>query len=267
MDAVPGRRPGRPARVSFHHLDQYAGVDSVITRRSPEVRLTGTLLVAVAAALLPLGAWPQIAGMAAVVAGLAALARIRPADFARRAAPPLVFVVMVSVAIVFLAPGETIARAGPLRVTDAGLLRFGSAVGRAAVALGAAVILVSTTRFTELVEALRSLHTPTVVTTSLGLGYRFLYTLTDEVERLRRAARSRSAAEGSAPRRRLLVGIAAAAVHRTFDRSDRVYHAMLARGYTGRMPVLQAPARAGRPAIELGGLALVLTAIVMTARL
>jgi cobalt/nickel transport system permease protein len=251
--------------VSYHHLDQYADVDSIITRRSPEVRLVGTVLVALAAALLPLGAWSQIAILGTLVACLAAMARVRPADFLRRAAPPLGFVLLVSVAVLFLAPGETVARAGPLRVTDAGLLRFGSATGRAAVALGAAVILVSTTRFTELVQALRSLRTPDVVTTSLGLGYRFLYTLTDEVERLRRAARSRNAGDGSASRRRLLVGITAAALHRSFDRSERVYQAMLGRGYTGQMPALEAPRRVGRPGLELGGLALLLVAVVATA--
>jgi cobalt/nickel transport system permease protein len=251
--------------VSFHHLDQYAAVDSVITRRSAEVRLMGTVLVALAAALLPLGAWSQMAIMAGVVAGLAAMARLRPADFFRRFAPPAAFVLLVSLAILFLAPGETVARAGPLRVTDAGLLRFGSATGRATVALGAAVILVSTTRFAELIEALRSLRVPAVVTTSLGLGYRFLYTLTDEVERLRRAARSRNAADGSASRRRLLVGITAAALHRSFDRSERVYQAMLGRGYTGRMPALRSAPPAGRPGLELGALGALLAGIVVSA--
>lgn len=251
--------------MSFRHLDQYAGVDSVITRRAPRVRLTGAVLVALAAALLPLGAWPQMAALALLVAGLAALARLRPRDFLRRAAPPLLFVTLVSVAVLVLAPGETVARVGPLRVTDAGLLRFGSAMGRAAVALGAAVILVSTTRFTELVEALRSLRMPAAVTTALGLGYRFLYTLTDEVERLRRAARSRNAGDGSAARRRLVVGITAAALHRSFDRSERVHQAMLARGYAGVIPALEPPAGEGRPAVELGALTAALALVLATA--
>ncbi len=251
--------------MSFHHLDLYAGIDSPITRRAPEVRLISVVLLAVAVALLPLGAWPQIAAMAAIVVGLAAIARIRPRDFLRRLAPPLGFVLLVSVAILFLAPGDALARIGPVQITDAGLLRFGSGLGRATVALGAAVILVSTTRFTELVEALRSLRMPEVVTTSLGLAYRFLYTLTDEVERIRRAARSRNAARGRASRRRLLVRITAAVLHRTFERSERVYQAMLARGYTGRVPALHPPARAGRPRLEVGVMALVLGAILASA--
>lgn len=251
--------------MSFHHLDQYAHVDSAVTRRPPVVRLLATTLVAIAAAALPLGAWAQLAVLAAVVAALAALARIRIGDFAARLAPPLAFVVLVSVALLFLAPGDAVLRLGPLTLTDAGLLRFGSAVGRGAVALGAAVVLVSTTRFTDLLEALRVLRLPRVVTTSLGLAYRFLYLLTDEVNRLRRAARSRNAGEGSVARRRLLMGVTAAALLRSFERSERVHQAMLARGFTGSIPTLRPPARGGRPALELGSLAVLVTVVVASA--
>lgn len=253
--------------MSFHHLDQFAGVDSPLTRRSATVRLLGTVLLAVGAALLPLGAWPQMATLAAVVIALAAVARIRPRPFLARLLPPLAFVLLASVALLVLAPGDVVLRLGPVGITDAGLLRFGSASGRAAIALGAAVVLVSTTPFPDLLRALRQLRLPDVVTTSLGLAYRFLYVLTDEVGRLRRAAHSRNAAAGSAPRRRLMVGIAAAALQRSFDRSERVYQAMLGRGYRGEVPALRERAGAGRPGLELGGLALVVALVVASARL
>ncbi|NIP81207.1 MAG: cobalt ECF transporter T component CbiQ [Gemmatimonadetes bacterium] len=253
--------------MSFHHLDQYARVESPLTRRSPTVRLVGTVLIAVGAALLPLGAWPQMVALGSLVGALAAAARIPARGFLLRLAPPLGFVLMVSVAILFLAPGAVVARLGPLAVTDAGLLRFGSAAGRAAVALGAAVILVSTTPFTELIEALRALRLPTAVTTALGLAYRYLYILNDEVERLRRAARSRNAAAGSASRRRLLVGISGAALRRSFDRSERIHRAMLGRGFTGRMPALRPRTAAGHPALEVAALAAVVAAIAVSALL
>lgn len=253
--------------MSFHHLDQFAHTDSPLTRRSPTVRLLGTVVIALGAAVLPLGAWPQMAALALLVAGLAALARIPTGPFLARLAPPLAFVVLVSGAVLFLAPGEPVARVGPLAVTDAGLLRFGSVLGRAAVALGAAVILVSTTPFSQLLEAFRTLRLPEVVTTTLGLAYRFLYILDDEVERLRRAARSRNAAGGSTPRRRLLVGITSAVLQRSFNRSERIHKAMLARGFTGRMPALHPPPAAGRPALELAGLAAVVGALAGSALL
>lgn len=253
--------------MSFHHLDQYAHTDSPLTRRDPAVRVLGTVIIALGAALLPLGAWPQMLGLAAVVAGLAVVARIPPGPFLVRLAPPLAFVVLVSAAILVLVPGTPVARLGPLAVTDAGLLRFGSVVGRAAVALGAAVILVSTTPFSQLLQALRTLRLPRTVTTALGLAYRFLYILTDEVERLRRAARSRNAAEGTTPRRHLLMGIAGAVLQRSFDRSERLHRAMLARGFSGHMPALHTTAAHGHPVRELAALAAIVGAIAGSALL
>lgn len=253
--------------MSFRHLDQFAHVDSPVTRRSPTVRLLGVVILAGGAAVLPLGAWPQLAVLALLVTGLAALARIGPGSFLARFLPPFTFVLLVSVALLVLAPGQTVAHVGPLRITDAGALRFGSVAGRAAVALGAAVILVCTTPFPDVLRGLRSLRLPRVVTTSLALAYRYLYVLTDEVGRLRRAARSRNAGAGAVSRRRLLVGITAAAVGRSFSRSERLYQAMLSRGYAGDVPTLGEPSWSGRPRLEVALLALMVALVVGSASL
>ena len=225
--------------MSFRHLDRYAGVPSPVTRLAPSARVLATVVLALAAALLPLGAWPQMAGLTLVVLGIAVAARMPVRVLAVRLAPPLVFVLLVSAALPVLVPGTTVAHIGPLSLSDAGLLRFGSVLGRALPALAAAVVLVSTLRFTELVQALRDLRLPRAVTTALGLAYRYLYILTDEVEQLQRAARSRNAGAGAASRRRLLMGIAAASLGRSFARSERVHQAMLARGYRDGIPALR----------------------------
>lgn len=253
--------------MGFRHLDQFAHVDSPLTRRSPTVRLLGTVILAVGGALLPLGAWPQLGVLALLVLALARLGRIQPGPFLARFLPPFTFVILASAALLVLAPGQTVAQVGPLSVTDAGLLRFGSVAGRAAIGLGAAVILVCTTSFPEILRGLRALRLPDVVTTTLALAYRYLYVLIDEVGRLRRAARSRNAAAGAVPRRRLLVGITAVAIQRSFARSDRVYQAMLSRGYAGRMPSLTEPTRSGHGTLEVGGLAVVVALILGSAAL
>lgn len=252
--------------MSFRHLDRFARTGSTIARRPATVRVLGTVIIALGAAVLPLGAWPQMAALGLLVIALAAGARIPVTTFAARLGPPFAFVLLVTCAVLVLAPGEPVARIGPVSVTDAGLLRFASVLGRAAVALGAAVILVSTTPFDDLVRALRDLRVPATVTMALGLAYRFLYILNDEVERLRRAARSRNAAAGATSRRRLMVGITSAALSRSFDRSERLHRAMLARGFTGRMPALQSP-NAGHPTLDVIALAVVVAAIAGSALL
>lgn len=253
--------------MSFHHVDQYASIASPLTAVAPTARLVGAAALALGAALLPLGAWPQMACLFLLVLLLAGTARIPARAFALRLGAPLAFVLLVSVAVLVLAPGHVVQRIGPLRITDTGLLRFGSTVGRALPALGAAVVLVSTTRFTEVLDALRDLRLPEVVTTSLGLAYRFLYILNDEVDRIRRAARSRNAAAGAAPRRRLWLGITAAALTRSYAHSERTYRAMLARGYQGPLPTLQPHPLDRRSLAILTGLVVLVTAISVSARL
>ena len=70
--------------MSFHHLDQYASVASPLTRTVPAARVLGVAVLAVGAATLPLGAWPQLAVLGILVAGLVAAARIPPRAMANQ---------------------------------------------------------------------------------------------------------------------------------------------------------------------------------------
>jgi energy-coupling factor transporter transmembrane protein EcfT len=151
---------------------------------------------------------------------------------------PFVFVLLASAGLLVLVPGRTVAHVGPVGISEEGLRRFGFVLGRASVALSAAVVLVSTTSFPELLQALRSLRLPVVVTTALSLGYRLLYLLVDEMERMQNAARSRNAGRGARSRRRVLIGITAAGLARALSRGERTHRAMLARGFTGDLPSL-----------------------------
>lgn len=253
--------------MSFHHLDRWADTTSPLGRLPATVRLAGVVVLATGAACLPEGAWLQTALLLLLLGAVVAAARIPFPAFLLRLIGPLSAVVLVSAALTFLVPGDPVWQLGPVVFTRAGVVRFGSVVGRAAVGLGAATLLVSTTRFTEVVSALRAWHLPRAVTMSLGLAYRFLYLLTDEVDRILVAARSRNAGGGTGQRRRLLVGTFAAVLDRSLARSDRTWQAMLARGSDGQIPSLggrpvQAPAL-----VALVGFALLVLLISLSARM
>ncbi len=251
--------------MSFHHLDQFASVPSPVTRATPTARVLATTALAVGAAVLPLGAWEQLGMLAGLVALLAAAAHLPVMLIVRRLGAPFVFLLAASTGLLFLVPGEPLVRIGPVGISDTGLQRFGFVLGRASVALTAAVVLVSTTSFPELLQALRQLRLPVVVTTALGLGYRLLYLLVDEIERLQRAARSRNADGGATSRRRLLVGISAAGLSRAFARGERTHRAMLARGFTGDLPSLAPKPWDARTAVALALLALAVVAVALSA--
>ncbi|HSJ14312.1 MAG TPA: cobalt ECF transporter T component CbiQ [Longimicrobiales bacterium] len=252
--------------MGFHHLDQYAHSAGPLTRTPPAARVLATVLLAVGAALLPLGAWLQMVVLGGLVLALARIGHVPLATLLARSAPPLLLLALASAAVLVLAPGQVIARVGPLAVTDAGLERVGSALGRGTPAILAGVLLISTTRFPDLVEGLRELRLPLVVTAALGLAYRFLYLLADELTQLQRAAASRNARAGAVPRRRLLAGITASALVRSLARSERVHRAMLARGFTGELLSLHRQPLDREAWRNLGILGVLVALVVLSAR-
>jgi cobalt/nickel transport system permease protein len=83
------------------------------------------------------------------------------------------------------------------------------------------------------------------LTTIIAFLYRYLFVLTDEAFRLLRAREARSAglpgrkSGGNLAWRIKTTGHMAGQLFlRSYDRSDRIYNAMLARGYTGHLRTL-----------------------------
>ncbi len=97
-----------------------------------------------------------------------------------------------------------------------------------------AVVLASATPFPELLAAMR-MRLPKLLVAVIGLMWRYLFVLVDEVLRLMRAREARSGqADGSrgggslAWRARVTGGMAGNLMLRSFDRSERIYAAMAA---------------------------------------
>jgi cobalt/nickel transport system permease protein len=100
---------------------------------------------------------------------------------------------------------------------------------------------------------MRSLGIPPILVSIFGLMWRYLFVLADEALRLLRARQARSGHSdrpGLKPggslswRGRVAGGMAGSLFLRAFERSDRIYMAMLARGYDGEvrsspLPLLQ----------------------------
>jgi cobalt/nickel transport system permease protein len=129
--------------------------------------------------------------------------------------------------------------------TDAGLLRFVSILIRSWLSVQMAILLVTVTRFPDLVHAFEHLRVPSILTTIVAFLYRYLFVLVDEVMRLMRARQARSAATaqrraggGVLWRGRVAGNMAGQLFLRSYERSDRIYNAMLARGYDGHLRTL-----------------------------
>ena len=156
---------------------------------------------------------------------------------------------LAAVTAIFSLPGQTLTEwdFGPwhLVATDAGLLRFLSIMVRSWLSVQGAILLIATTRFPDLIHAFEHLRVPHMLVTVIAFLYRYMFVLTDEVIRLMRARQSRSASMGGhktggsiAWRARVAGNMIGQLFLRSYERSDRIYNAMLARGYTGHIRTL-----------------------------
>lgn len=224
-------------------LDRYSASGSPIHLLVPQVKVIGTLLFIITMVALPDGAWLAFGLGWLATLGVAALSQLGLWYGLRRSFIALPFL-LAAVTIIFTLPGQTVFAipigGWVLRATDAGLIRFGSIVLRSWIAVQMAIMLTATTRFPDLMHALRHLRVPPLIVAIVGFMYRYLEVLSDEVFRLLRAREARSAgiagykSGGSIAWRAQIVGNMAGQLFlRSYERSDRIYAAMQARGYAG----------------------------------
>jgi cobalt/nickel transport system permease protein len=229
-------------------FDRYEQRESLIHHLDPRVKVVATVLFIVSNVLLPDGAWLAFLlswGLVLLAGGMARLAF----NYTLKRSFVAIPFVLPAVTVMFTLPGQPILNLPlgfwDLTMTDIGLIRFLSIVIRSWLSIQMAILLTATTQFPDLMHALRHLGVPQILIAVISFMYRYLFVLADEAVRLLRARESRSArlpgrpGGGSIPWRARVAGHMAGQLFlRSYERSDRVYNAMLARGYDGQFLTL-----------------------------
>ena len=100
-------------------------------------------------------------------------------------------------------------------------------------------VLTQTTEFYRLIKALEWFKVPKLFTSLLGFTYRYLQLLFGESIKVKRAIDSRSFGKRSKIEEAILLKSTLFHVFiRTFERSERIYAAMLSRGYEGTISTM-----------------------------
>ncbi len=234
--------------MHFDAFDRYHERESFLHRLDPRVKTVVTLLFIISNALLPDGAWIAFLGAWIFLLAANAVSKLGLAYTLKRSLIALPFA-LIAVTVLFSMPGKPISAFHFLMwdftITDAGLLRFVSILIRSWLSVQMAILLVAVTRFPDLIHALEHLRVPAIITTIIAFLYRYLFVLTDEVFRLLRARESRSAGAtgkrsggGVFWRAKVAGNMAGQLFLRSYERSDRIYNAMISRGYTGHLYTL-----------------------------
>jgi cobalt/nickel transport system permease protein len=200
----------------------------------PEVKIAAALVFTIAVVSTPREAFWAFGAYAGMVAGVAAVARIPPGWLAVRTTIELPFVAL-AFALPFLGGGERVIMLG-LSLSIDGLLGGWNILAKATLGLLASLLLIGTTTVRDLILGLDRLRCPQPLTQIATFMLRYVDVLVSEAKRMRLARIAR----GDDPRFLWQVrGFAAslgALFLRSYERGERVWLAMRARGWDGRMP-------------------------------
>lgn len=219
------------AVIDLKRLDLLAGSDSPIHALDARAKVLVTFVFVVSvvsfgryelARLLPFFVFPVV---------IILLAGLPPLYLARKIALLSPFVLMVGLFNPVF-DRTVMYEIGQMGVSG-GWISLASLIIRSTLTVGAAFILVGTTGFTAVCQALERLGTPQIFALQLLFLHRYIFVLADETGRASRARELRSCGKKG-------LGVASFGsltghlVLRTWQRAERIHAAMLARGFTGR---------------------------------
>jgi cobalt/nickel transport system permease protein len=208
-------------------------------------RLLITLIILLGIVLTPNGSWAVWGVYGLVILCLVRLTRVQGNILLRRVALESIFLSVVLLGTLFRR-GETVLWSwGWLQITQEGLVILGSVSTKAFLSLIILNLLTMTTSIPDLLNALLVLRTPPLLVAIMVSMYRYISVLVTESQAMQRAAAARNFRGNDHWQRLVLGNMIGSLFIRTYDRGERIYQAMLARGYQG-IPTLEHPVRVTR---------------------
>jgi len=224
------------------YVEKYSASAGLLQSVDPRVKLIGIIAIVVTA--VAVRALISLVALLALVLGLATVARIPLRSFLYRATVfvPL-FAGVTALPLLFITPGTPVAEIGirpyAAVITGEGVYRAAQFFLRVWVCVSSLTLLIMVTRFSRIIQALERFKVPTLFVTLTSVTFRFIFLLIDEAYRMVVARESRAVGkENRMDVLRSLATMVGTLFIRSYERGERVYMAMLARGYSGQFKSL-----------------------------
>ncbi|MEU9704378.1 cobalt ECF transporter T component CbiQ [Streptomyces sp. NPDC047981] len=219
-----------------HAHKLYRRGDSPVHGLPPHTKLAAVLAFVVVVVSTPREAVWAFGGYALLLALVAAKARIPAGFLLRRLLIEIPFVAF-AVLMPFVVPGERTEVLG-ISLSVPGLWGAWNVLAKGTLGVAASVLLAATTELRELLLGLQRLKLPPLLVQIASFMIRYGDVITDEMRRMSIARRSRGFEARGVRHWGVLAKSAGALFIRSYERGERVHLAMVSRGYTGSMPVI-----------------------------
>ena len=215
----------------MHHnyIDQYANRDSLIHRVPAKIKIVLALLSLVFVLVMPISFYPFFLFYFFGLVILIFISRVPPLFVLLNSLSVIPFVFLVSLYIPFFYFFK-------LGVAYSGLVLFLNVLVKSWLSILTLLLVSTTTRFSRFLKGLEELKLPRLLTLILSFMYRYLFVLVDEVMRIRRSVEARA---GKLDDYKTIGNFIGTLFLRSFERGERIYLAMLARGFEGEIKEIE----------------------------
>jgi len=230
-------------------------------------RVLCVFLLVFAIALTPIGRWWTWAIYAIAILPIIYGSKVDLRILIKRMAIEFAFISVILLGTLFRNGGQLLWQWGWLQITTNGLTTLASVSIKAFLSLLLLNILTLSTSIPLLLQAMVTLKTPPLLVSILASMYRYIHVLSHEFNAMRRAAQARNFApknlyarhrQDHAWQRQVLGNMLGMLFIRTYDRGDRIYQAMLARGYQGVPTVMESKSGGWSDRLALGCVMLII---------
>jgi cobalt/nickel transport system permease protein len=218
--------------------EPFADGNSVIHKIDPRYRVVAATLLSIAIALA--SGLTALATALAMAGLILAAARLNLRRVLGRLAVVAGFLLLLWLVLPITQRGSPLVAIGPVTLSREGVLLATQITLKSFSILALLIALVATMSVAALGNALNSLGVPGKLTQLLMVSYRYIFVIEQEYQRLVRAAKIRGFQPGTNLHTyRTYAYLAGMLFVRASMRAQRVYHAMLCRGFHGRHIPLQ----------------------------
>ena len=217
--------------------EKFASGQSLIHQLDPKIRILASIVLSVATALCDN---LYLAGIYFLISiGLITMAGLHGMDVLKRLKPLFWFLLMIWIILPLTFDGETMVRFYGLRLTAPGVILCCKITIKSITILLIFTALIATMTIASLGNGLHRIHVPDKMVFLLLMSYRYISVIEAEYKRLLRAAKFR----GFTPKTNLhsyktYAYLAGMLFVRASVRAERVYQAMLCRGFNQKFHTL-----------------------------
>lgn len=221
------------------YIDEYSGIDSLIHRLDPRIKLISVLTFILFVIFTKPASFIAFALYGILIFALILLSKIPFSFFLKRSLVIMPFVLMVAIFIPFIKEGEVVSAYSlgslKLKLTYEGLLILWNCLVKAYLCILSMVLLISSTRLSDLLKALEKLRCPLIFTMILSFMYRYIFVIQDELMKMRQAKEARSVGGSVWFHTKVMSNMIGVLFMKSYERGENVYLAMRSRGFEGKI--------------------------------